>query len=606
MTVSKQYKKDRKTPTSPPCEASQYTSFTDAAPEETRQSEPRVKSGLPPKTPPELSDRYKFIRELGRGAQSTAYLAENLRNGEQLVIKQLRIDSIKTWKEYTLFHREADVLSTLDIPGVVKLYEACDYLDANPPCSYIMQEYIEGITLKEMLRSGYRFSVDQIYDIVLQIIEILEKLHRHDPCVIHRDIKPSNIILKEDSNHRYIVHLIDFGAVANAQVQSGGSTVAGTFGYMSPEQTLGRAEPASDTYALAALTTYLLSGVEPSDMTVKDLRLIIDPYIENHPRALVQTLRSMLEPNRERRLSDLSEIKRRFQSFKAGNYTIESNSCSDTTLEMWKERLSDVKYICQPQNIDIWQNLPDIPEERIDIPANFFKTCSRYSDYVLGTSSEIGDDRAKAILTTVPICVALLIIISRTNIIHSFTDLSFFLIIIPCVIYLILFSLFAKINNRTIGSNLMPYIHPESAPKKPEKCLMHQRLFKEGRKTIATITDIQFAPITKNIRAYPELRAETVPEFRISYKFNPPDDDTTEDIIHTICTHIAPEGHLKVGDPLPILYLMESSDAQKRGHVTYSMPFPFPIKDLNTPTDYIGTAPKALTLDQAPDGHSSV
>jgi hypothetical protein len=182
-------------------------------------------------------------------------------------------------------------------------------------------------------------------------------------------------------------------------------------------------------------------------------------------------------------------------------------------------------------------------------------------------------------------------------------DLGIFLLIIPFVIFLILFGVFTKLNHRTYGANILPCIHPESAPKKPEVCRIHRRLFKEGRKTIATITDIQFVPVTNNIRTYPELRAETVPEFRISYKFNPPDDDTAEDIIHTISTHIAPEGHLKVGDPLPILYLMDASDAQTHGHVTHSMPFPFPLHDLNSPMDYIGTAPNALGPDDIHNGH---
>ena len=73
----------------------------------------------------------------------------------------------------------------------------------------------------------------------------------------------------------------------------GGSTIAGTFGYMSPEQTIGRPTPQSDTYALAALFTYIISGVDPAEMKTQDLRLIIDPYVENHPVALVQTLRGL-------------------------------------------------------------------------------------------------------------------------------------------------------------------------------------------------------------------------------------------------------------------------------------------------------------------------
>ncbi|MBQ8037621.1 MAG: serine/threonine protein kinase, partial [Proteobacteria bacterium] len=228
-----------------------------SVPEASLSDEPVLKK---PKT---LEDRYTFIRELGSGAQAKVFLAKRLSDGQMTAIKQLRIDSIKNWKEYTLFHREAEVLSTLDIPGVVKLYDAYDSLEEEPPCSYIIQEYVDGPTLKEVLKSGYRFSVSQVYDIILQIIDILEKLHTHEPPVIHRDIKPSNIILRNWNRERFDVCLIDFGAVSNAQVQSGGSTIAGTFGYMAPEQNIGRATPASDTYALAALTAYLLSGVDP-------------------------------------------------------------------------------------------------------------------------------------------------------------------------------------------------------------------------------------------------------------------------------------------------------------------------------------------------------
>ena len=60
-------------------------------------------------TPPELADRYRFIKALGEGAQGKVFLAQRLLDGKQVAIKQLRIDSIKTWKEYTLFHREAEV-----------------------------------------------------------------------------------------------------------------------------------------------------------------------------------------------------------------------------------------------------------------------------------------------------------------------------------------------------------------------------------------------------------------------------------------------------------------------------------------------------------------
>ena len=309
-------------------------------------------------TPEGMLDNYRFLRALGQGAQSKVFLAERLSDHQKVAIKQLRIDSIKTWKEYTLFHREAEVLATLDIPGVVKLYEARDCLEADPPCSYIVQEYIEGPTLKKILASGYRFSLAQTYDLILQLIEILKKLHSHEPQVIHRDIKPSNIILRNWENGDFQACLLDFGAVSNPQVQSGGSTIAGTFGYMSPEQLIGRAVPASDTYALAALMAYLLSGVDPAEMTIKDLRLIIDPYVESHPRALVQMLRQMLEPSLDNRLSDLDKIKTRILDFKNNQYNLDLNQAHELEPQNFINHLREVRHLFQPQNLELWQSLP--------------------------------------------------------------------------------------------------------------------------------------------------------------------------------------------------------------------------------------------------------
>jgi serine/threonine protein kinase len=105
---------------------------------------------------------------------------------------------------------------------------------------------------------------------MMQLLDILKQLHAHEPPVIHRDIKPSNILLKALGGDDYEVYLIDFGAVANPQVQGGGSTVAGTFGYMAPEQLTGKPCPASDIYSLAAVAVYLISGRSPADMPMKD------------------------------------------------------------------------------------------------------------------------------------------------------------------------------------------------------------------------------------------------------------------------------------------------------------------------------------------------
>ena len=177
-------------------------------------------------TPDIIAGKYKFIRKIGHGKQGNVYLSSRNNDQKQVVIKQLNISSIRNWKAYDLFRREADTLASLDIDGIATFYDAFESLDDNPPCAYIVQEYIDAPSLDSMLKSGHRFTKECIYDIVIQLLVIIKKLHQHKPTVIHRDIKPSNILLKKIDNDKYKAYLIDFGAVANPQVQGGGSTIA--------------------------------------------------------------------------------------------------------------------------------------------------------------------------------------------------------------------------------------------------------------------------------------------------------------------------------------------------------------------------------------------
>ncbi len=556
-----------------------------------------------------MAGQYQFIQELGEGAQGKVFLANRLSDGKKVAIKQLRIDSIKTWKEYTLFHREADVLAKLDIPGVVKLCEARDDLDAEPPCSYIVQEYVEGMTLKQMLKSGYRFPLDRVYDIVLQLLDILEKLHAHEPPIIHRDIKPSNIIIKQnDDSDDFQVYLIDFGAVANPQIQSGGSTIAGTFGYMAPEQNIGRPAPQSDTYALAALTAYLISGVDPAEMKTQDLRLIIDPYVENHPVALVQTLRRMLEPNLNSRLADIPELRKRFNDFKNGHYILENEAHALYSKDDLLKRLKAVHSLCQPQNLELWQNLPDLPENRPAYPCEL-TTHPRFINYPHEkTESESNPHNyfLTIMILTFVLSFVIMVILSilKINIdVSKINIYTFLLLMSPLILSieitfiayakrplmtLILIKIIQAIKKLFSANRTLSIINSESAhPIVP--CPKHLNIFKNGRKTIATVTCIEYigAELAYAYADRKYYRIETPSKFAIYYKFNPPDDDTEFDIIHRIIVHQDPTGRIKEGDPLPILYI---GDGKHPEHITQSMPYPFPMADLDLPDDYIGKA----------------
>ena len=314
------------------------------------------KSSEYPETPAILSGKYRYIKKLGQGSQAKVYQAMRLKDQKLVCIKQLDIESVSNWKEYELFQREADVLASLDINGVALFYEAIEDLNSARPCAFIVQEYIEGESLADMLRNGYRFKVDEVYNILIQLLRIIYQLQNRPNPVIHRDIKPSNIMLSP-VHGTYYVTLIDFGAVANPQVQGGGSTTAGTFGYMPPEQCTCHTCLASDIYSLGAVAVEMFSGKSPSSLPNVDFRLIFEPELENQPPALVNTLRRMLEPDYKKRLSDPVELIEIFKRFQNGDFR-QGNTIRPTPAK-YDQKLAEVMEIGAPGNVDLWQTLPD-------------------------------------------------------------------------------------------------------------------------------------------------------------------------------------------------------------------------------------------------------
>ena len=147
-------------------------------------------------TPKDIADKYTFTRLIGEGSQGQVYEAIRNEDKKQVAIKVLNINSIQNWKAYDLFWREVDVLKSLDICGVAEFYEAIEELNPSEPHAYLVQQYIHGKTLSDMIHSGYRFSVQDIFKFAIQLIDILDKLHQHEPPIVHRDLKPSNIILE--------------------------------------------------------------------------------------------------------------------------------------------------------------------------------------------------------------------------------------------------------------------------------------------------------------------------------------------------------------------------------------------------------------------------
>ncbi|MGA8895598.1 MAG: serine/threonine-protein kinase, partial [Planktothrix agardhii] len=221
-----------------------------------------------------LQDRYQLQHQYGRTAAGRqTWLAMDQETQEEVIIKLLAFSPQMAWEELKLFEREAQVLQALNHPRIPRYrnYFSIDQnLGGGLPWFGLVQDYIPGSSLQDLLEKGHRFTEAKVKKIAKDILKILIYLHELSPPVLHRDIKPSNLIL--DSSEQ--IYLVDFGAVqAQASVTGVTFTVVGTSGYAPLEQFWGRAVAASDLYALGATLIHLLTNTSPADLPQQNSRI---------------------------------------------------------------------------------------------------------------------------------------------------------------------------------------------------------------------------------------------------------------------------------------------------------------------------------------------
>ena len=246
-----------------------------------------------PKQPNPLEDRhpgllghYHDLSYIGSGSQAKMLKALNS-EGKPVAVKVFDLKKADNWKKIELFEREIDIIKKLHIQGIPSYIETIrtnDYI-------YLVEEYIDALSLEKQLDRGRIFNVDECIKIFERIAEILQDLGASKPPVVHRDIKPANILVDK----HYNVYLVDFGVVNNNNAATFSMTFAGTAGYVAPEQLYGKATVTSDIFSLGATMLHLLTGVSPCDMKLKGISPDVDRYMPaSVPSWMPQLIKRMM------------------------------------------------------------------------------------------------------------------------------------------------------------------------------------------------------------------------------------------------------------------------------------------------------------------------
>lgn len=203
-----------------------------------------------------IDGRYQIIRTIGEGGMANVYLAYDTILEREVAVKVLRGDLANDEKFVKRFQREAKAASSLNHPNIV---EMCD-VGEDDGNYFIVMEYVNGKTLKNLIKKRGALSLSETIDIMLQLTSGIACAH--DSYIIHRDIKPQNVMILEDGR----VKITDFGiAVAlNSTELTQTNSVMGSVHYLPPEQANGSgATVKSDIYSLGILMYELLTGKLP-------------------------------------------------------------------------------------------------------------------------------------------------------------------------------------------------------------------------------------------------------------------------------------------------------------------------------------------------------
>jgi beta-lactam-binding protein with PASTA domain/predicted Ser/Thr protein kinase len=266
-----------------------------------------------------VSGRYRVLRKIGGGGMADVYLCEDLTLGRRVALKVMLQRFLDDPNFVERFRREAKAAAGLNQANLVSIYDWGE-VDGT---YYIVMEYVEGETLKDLVRRQGRLGGSEAVRIALQLLAALEFAHRTG--IVHRDIKPQNVMLDRDGN----VKVMDFGIAraADSGMTEAGS-ILGTAQYLAPEQAKGqRVDERSDLYSVGIVLYEMLTGTVPfkgdSAVTValKHVNeMAVEPaqLVPGMPYALNQIVLKAIAKDPDQRYQTADQFARDLRSAQAG------------------------------------------------------------------------------------------------------------------------------------------------------------------------------------------------------------------------------------------------------------------------------------------------
>lgn len=259
-----------------------------------------------------LGGRYEIIEKLGGGGMAIVYLAKDRFLDRLVAVKVLREEYIEDPEFIRHFHKEARSVAALNHPNIVNIYD----FDADGDPSYLVMEYVEGKTLKEMVLEEGPLPWDTVIDIGIQIANGLAEAHRNH--IIHKDVKSHNILVDQSG----MVKITDFGIaqMLSSTTITHSKGILGSAHYFSPEQARGeRVDEKSDVYSLGIVLYEMLTGQVPftgdNPVTValkhiQELPVPLHDMVPAIPEALERIIMHCLEKDKETRYGSMSAVAR--------------------------------------------------------------------------------------------------------------------------------------------------------------------------------------------------------------------------------------------------------------------------------------------------------